>query len=503
MPTNFSSVVARVNTAQPHLLRANTHAACGEFLQRVCAEPEPRAERVGLLSKSPAENGYTFPNGTRTSHDVICWPNGERVDIISSAGAAPAPGGPTWQVIPPSDWRPTNRWVDISGWPIYDSGATPPPATATVVGFGWFCWMRAWADWPQEAAENEAWILANIAPKVYRVMLAVEGESHGSPDPWRDASVRIDSTWEDRFKQMLDHVGGQSRQVHCTVYGGRNQTPTHDDRRRFHDRIVAAAQGRWQAIRSWEMMNEWKVNKWLAEEVRSAGKDLAAKLPKPYLLSLSSPDAAHATGGTNEQMQASADEIYGGDGSGATEMTVHTMRDTGKWSDPFSYNYLYPHLRKINNEPPGPGVSGMPNTDESQVLKDLNATIAAGWAAYWGHAEWCPWNGHLPQEYHNGFREVRFLKDLPHMPACAAVLKTGETEPEMPIPPYDEGWITGTVTKAVVDAFALAQRPLDPGAAIWVTRTLYDHDAGMTKEASLEKHLYGPGELYDTLGLPH
>ena len=123
MPTNLSGVVDRINRDYPHLLQTNTHAADGEFLQRVCREPESVAERLGLLSKDPGENGYTFPNGQRCSHDVVCFPNGERVDVIQSAGAAPTPGGATWIVIPEYDgagnpqWRPHNVYVDQSGWP--------------------------------------------------------------------------------------------------------------------------------------------------------------------------------------------------------------------------------------------------------------------------------------------------------------------------------------------------------------------------------------------------
>ena len=324
-------------------------------------------------------------------------------------------------------------WVDVSHWPIYDSG-TPHDAGESdapwTVAWGWFCWMRAWADWPGECQQNEAWILGEINPATYRVMLAVEGESHGTPDCWRDAGVRIDTTWEDRYKQMLDHVGAQGRRVHATVYGGRNQTPTHDDRRRFHDRIVAASAGRWAAIQSFEMMNEYAVNRWTAEEVRSAGRDLRAKIPAGTHLALSSPDAAHGGSGanpTNEEMEASFDELYrDADHAGADYITIHTMRDQGKWSDPYAFNAFYGSMRKVNNEPPGPGsvpAACTPTRTRSRPIS--RNTKGAGWAAYVGHREWCVWNGHLPVEYHNGWREVRDVWALPHMPEIARVLKAG------------------------------------------------------------------------------
>jgi len=447
---NHLKIVEQVNTAYPHLLKSNTHAACGEFLQRLVAAL-PAGERWGLLSKSGSENGVTFPNGVKTSVDYVAVPQGDRVDVImASAGAAEGyVGSPCWVPAHESEWRPSNTWIDISAWPIYDSG-TPPDAGGVSdmrLAFGWFCWMTAIAEWPSEAKANLDWILPSVGPSVFRVMLAVEGQSHGTPDPWRDAGVFLANDWDNRFKKMLDVAGGVGVQLHCTVYGGRNQTPTEDDRRRFHDRIVAAAAGRWSAIRSFEMMNEYKVNKWTAAEVRAAGRDLRSKLPPGFLLSLSSPAAAHGELGsmpTNEQMEASADELYAGDDhAGANEMTIHTMRGVdpttpeGKWANPGAYNFLYPTLPKINNEPPGPGSSaGGETSDADLVARDCENTKAAGWPLYVGHAEWCPWNGHLPPEYYNGYREIRNVWDLPHMPECAAAMKAiAGDESAAPLPP--------------------------------------------------------------------
>lgn len=431
---NYKNIVEKVNNEYPQLLRYNSAAACGEFIQRV-VQALPKGERWGLLSKSEGEAGYTFPNGQRCSYDYVAVPQGDRVDIIASAAGHDMGivGGPSWVPAAEHEWRPSNVWVDVSSWPIYDSGVisggTVPLYTGTV-GFGWFCFQTALAEWPSEFEQNWAWLLGEMNPDCFRVMLAVEGESHGSPDVWTDAGVFINEDWDNRYKKMLDFIGNAGKQVHATVYGGRNQTPTEDDRRRFHDRIVAASSGRWQAIRSFEMMNEFKVNKWTAEEVRAAGRDLRSKIPANFLLSLSSPDLAHSTVDgrvpTNEEMQASFDELYGGsDRAGANEITIHLVRDASKWSDPYAYNYLYPGVPKINNEPRGPGSSaGGMYTDATVVYDDCTKTFKAGWTAYWGHSEWSVWNGHLPQQYYNGWREVKFVKDLPYMPEIAATLKS-------------------------------------------------------------------------------
>lgn len=507
------AVVARVNRAYPQLLQTNTPASCGEFIQRVAGEPECVAERVGLLSKSPAETGYTFPNGVRCALDVIAWPDGRRTDIIQSSGAVTTPGGPSWQVIPPEQWRPSNVWVDVSGWPIFDSGAVPKPSGPLTVGFGWFCWMRAWADWAPEAQINLDWILPEINPTIFRTFLSLNGAPY-----WRDAGVKIDATWEDRYKRMLDQVGALGLFVRPTIYAGIDQTPTPDSRRRFHDRIIAASEGRWAAIAGWECVNEWESNGWTAEQVKEVGRDFSSKLPKPYRMALSSPSLAHGyvlDGGTwrpptNEEMQRSFDELYGdADHAGANDITVHVMRDKGKWSDPFAFNFLYPSLPKINNEPPGPGTSaGGEHTTGADVEKQLTQTQNAGWPIYIGHSEWCPWNGHLPVDYWNGYREVKFVKDLPDMPACAAAMKSFSSgDPPHPHPQPKSQLLSGQALKVneqlVTEGFQALYQPdgnfviyTAEGDPVWASQT-----AGR-EPGSVQMNPDGNLVIYDASGTP-
>ena len=509
MANNHEDVVNRVNQSHPELLKWNTTSSCAEFIQRVVNEPEMKSERWGLLSKSDGEAGYTFPNGIRCSHDVIALPNGERVDVIQSADGHPVAGGPTWQEIPEYDgngnlqWRPHNVWVDVSSWPIYESDAPDDVVTEnnTVLAFGWFCWMRAWAEWPNECQENYKWLMDNMGPKVFRVMLAVEGESHSQgndPDVWRDAGVFITDDWENRYKKMLDQVGNAGQQVHCTVYGGRNQTPTYTDRYNFHDRIIRASEGRWQAIRSFEMMNEYLANAWTEAEVIDAGNDLGSKLPAGMLLSLSSPCLAHSyvegQQPTNEEMEASFDALYK-DHRYANEVTIHTMRDGQKWSDPFSYNIFYQHLPHLNNEPPGPGSSaGGMHTTADDVRKDFTNTINAGWPLYVGHSEWSVWNGHLPVEYYNGWREIKFLKDLPNMLECAHVMRELNTgEVHMAKNPYpDEQTWWKSYEEEVVKLFKKVGREVPREAlesARFGYRTSWDLADSLSPDDSKKKHL--------------
>lgn len=100
----------------------NTHENCAQFLFDVSerARTELPHLEVGLLSKEDGENGYTWPNGIRTSHDAIAIPNGERFDAIGSAGSTADKPTPTFKVIPPHEWRAHNVWVehtDVEGMP--------------------------------------------------------------------------------------------------------------------------------------------------------------------------------------------------------------------------------------------------------------------------------------------------------------------------------------------------------------------------------------------------
>jgi hypothetical protein len=113
------------------LLETNTYQSCAEFCRHVCEElaKQHPADQWGMLSKTAGElGGWTWPNGQRTSHDVICIPAGDRIDILANASAnepGPQPKGPAsviWLVIPRNHWRPENVWI-----PYTAVGGTPPP----------------------------------------------------------------------------------------------------------------------------------------------------------------------------------------------------------------------------------------------------------------------------------------------------------------------------------------------------------------------------------------
>lgn len=71
--------------------------------------------------------------------------------------------------------------------------------------------------------------------------------------------------------------------------------------------------------------------------------------------------------------------------------------------------------------------------------------------------------------------------------------------------PYNEQFYLNRVGPEVLKAYKLANRIPgdDPGYAVWPARVQADIDfpSNMDPEASLMKHLYGPGELYASLGV--
>lgn len=465
MPTvpDRRAVVDRVNRSFPHLLRSNTAAACVEFLSRVLQEPEMKAERWGFLTKpgpgalSPA--GFTFPNSQiKVAVDVIALPSGARVDIIQSSDNPPHPAGPTWNNIPEfnssgqSQWRSTDVWMDPSPIGIFDSGTSSHAGVTnrTALGASLFCFMAGLKFWPHDLGLNLKWIREHIRPKVWRVMPLVDGRSHGDPDPWRDAGSFLSwPDYDDLFKRMLDVCGDAGEQAHITLYGGRNQTPTEDSRRRYEERIVRLCDGRWPAVRSFECMNEYRTNRWTDAEVRATGRHMRQLLPSGFRLSLSSPELAHASTRetTREEMGEAFEQLYGGqDHAGANECTIHVSRDRGsRWSDPFSFNEFMPDLQKINNEPGGPGASaGAEGWGVMEVTADYQRTIEAGWPLYVVHTEWGVWNGRLPMEYYNGLRETKNVwehRDIFAIADALTSLSTGvaifpppTTPPSRPLP---------------------------------------------------------------------
>jgi hypothetical protein len=369
-------------------------------------------EQWGHIHKDTAEAGYTFPNGVRVAMDVIKTRRYERqVDLIHAAGAHPQPGGPTWNVIDPATYRPGNVWVPPQDV-IFNSDA--PDVVATTVarlGRGIFWLLRGVKDDPTHVRTQLDWLRGEEQPEIVRSFLDLEGLLHTMggtmPDPWRDAGIDgRDPEWPRLVVTACELALEYGVRIHWTVFGGAGHYTTLDQRRRFHDQIVATigGAGLWETVYGFHYANEFNINGFTEADVQQGLADLSQKVPAGLRLSLSSPAMSVASDGTNEDMLASMERLYGPTGSahfGANVMDIHLSRDLhSKWADPFAYNAFMPELAKTNHEPFGPGASaGGDVSDPGLILGDYQRSSHAGFALYVGHSSWCVWGGRLPLEW--------------------------------------------------------------------------------------------------------
>jgi hypothetical protein len=131
-----SSYVSAVAAARGDLLARNDHESVARFTQCVLAA---LPEAWDFLSKSAGENGYTWPNGVRTSHDVIVHrATGRQVDVVAnSASADGTPARATWIPIDPAVYRPSNRPVAPACVPTALCAVPARPAESAAN-----CWLE-------------------------------------------------------------------------------------------------------------------------------------------------------------------------------------------------------------------------------------------------------------------------------------------------------------------------------------------------------------------------
>lgn len=364
----------------------------------------------------------------------------EIIDVIARSGTPDA--APAWQ---PGLGGPG----DVGAWVAPDlSVIGEEPLTVTRLGFGWFSVMAGLKFWPNDVIRNHAWLRQHLAPDYFRIMTIVEGRDHGDPDPWRDAGSFLDwPDWRSRYREAVLLFASGNAKTLPTIFGGRNQTPTMGDKLRAIDRFVEATDGLWDHIELVEVVNEFRVNNFTAEEVRELGRHLRSQLPPGFPMALSSPHLAHnhtdrGKVPTEREMRASFDELYGGDAGGANRITIHVSRDPeSRWSDPANFNAFLPNLPKVSGEPRGPGASaGGDVSDPDAIAADYKAARQAGWAGYTAHTAWSVFNGRLPHEYKQGGRYSEMnVWDHSNMEAIAHRLRglrrgevDGPTEPPAP-----------------------------------------------------------------------
>lgn len=459
-------LVKEVNREHPHLLQHNTPSSCAEFIQRVVKRINERFpnDAAGLLSKpapgQPVPAGFTFPNGQKMGLDVIAYRGGPRIDIIQGSDNHPIPGGPAWIDIPEinpdsgiNQWRSSDVYTDVSGWPIFPSDAPTGPVEAKRAQLGrvWMPALRAFEEWPQEANENYAFIMGEEDPDFLSIMADVEGRMHAGHvgiDPWRDAGVdHRQAWWADRLKKTADMVGADGKKLLICMFGG---APLGNDAtRRYFDSFANAMQGRWGAVLGIRMVNEFNANGWEVRQVQNVAGEIRSRIPVGVELSLSSPALTHTASpnATNEEMQDSYEDLLGPKGSshfGATFVDNHKLRDrASKWGSQFSYNSMT-DLKQGDDEPFGQGAStGGDVSDTNLILEDYQRCSEAGWWYYAAFNAWGFGNGHFPAEWilemrnrhgaaYAAMHQQRFIKDMPNQKAVSNGLREYRKEGTIP-----------------------------------------------------------------------
>ena len=438
---NRSEVVNGVANQRPQLLAVNSHESVAQFTQCAIAG---MPERWDFLSKSAGENGYTWPNGVRTSHDVIVHHvSGIQVDIVANSTSDDGtPGRPTWIPIDPAVYRPSNTPVapnavpaslcSISSKPdvMPGSGGTIPTVGEhnTRLGVSLFWAMRGYVSYRTQLDANLAYIRDNLGADYVRVFFVLGGDKFRNPadgqlyDVWRDAAVNpTDPQLVNYAAEVTDYIYDRyGLKVHWVISGARFYMST-DANRELAVRLMAQAlTGRMGKVELVEMVNEYDVNGFTEAEVQRMGR-LAATLMPDFPRALSSPSKIHFDSSTESEIRAQIQRLYGGDNGGANVFTYHGSRPGFVWG-PSSVRRLVGDVARRNSEPRGPGASSADISDSSVLAGDYVASIRAGESGYVYHTLPGIFGGHCV-----GFAlQNRWVNlwDVPNAEAIATALRT-------------------------------------------------------------------------------
>lgn len=425
----------------------------------------------------------------------------EIIDVIAKAGAPDA--HPTWIVGPGG---PGDIGTFVGDFTVPD---TPGAAHACRLGCSLFWGMSGVRDHPNHLRENLLWIRDVLGADYVRVFAVLGGDFYSGVDPWEFSGSFL--RWPN-WRSLLGHLTDlcfdiYGLQTAWTLFGSRGQTPALSDCERVVAEWLGMAASRLPKIASVEVWNEYNVNGATTSDLRHLARKLRAGLPAGFPVSLSSPGSVHACSSVSE-IQAEVRKMYDGLPE-ANFITPHWCRANHVAPDlgPFA-----PAL-KSSNEPRGPkaSASGGDVDDPAVLASDYRAAIAAGYVGYVYHPLGGIWGGRC----HPQFDDQNVWPSVfssPGAAATAAQLKAirqggaappidppiDPGDPDMPLPPYDEGWISNVVRPAVIARYQQANHPLDDLYPVWITRTQHDYYAGMTQQDSLAKHL---AELDAALGL--
>lgn len=397
--------------------------------------------------------------------------------------------------------------------PNLPDGAEPIPAHHVELGCSVFGLIAMYRDHRLVLARNLRTIADDLGASYVRGFFTVGGDLFPAPDgqlrdPWELMGAFFDTAdHEEMAAEVTDFCFDQfALQVQWTLIGSRAQANSRTQQQAICDRFIRIANARADKVVRVDIWNEYRVNGGTIPELHWIYDYLRPRLDSRIPIGMSSPSNTHAGGARYDDLKAEVRELYGTRGD---FIPSHNERGESALYGPGCYRGMLDRDVPVgNNEPAGPGASaGGDVTDAFTIASDYMGSIAAGDRYYTFHSHWGVFQGYLPYWPDPSGEDIT---DEPNFAEIARTLKAlkdstysgpGPTQPgggDVPLPPYDESWLQNIVRPAVIERYSRAGAALDDLYPTWIARTLYDHCAGMTKDASLQKHLH---ELEQLLGL--
>ena len=509
------SAIVRAVAAAKHY-DYTTKIGSGRFLEDVVQALHKHNDKWGHLKKLGGQNQW---NGHAVDNPL--WFEAGRsqaVDIIAASESTNAH----------LSWAPDQPRA------IYDERWYPPtgpdgfrlPPHHTRLGASLFWLMAGFRGYRQQLEANLEWIRDELRADYIRAFAVVGGDEYqtgsgGRADPWQYAGSFL--SWPDYdqvFAGAHDLAASYGLKVAWTLVGGDAQVPsigqrgapvqvsTVESQVGLCDRIanLLLQNNRLASTELLECWNEYTITGGTREGLRAMAARLRQRLGSGVLIALDTPETAMSSAGEADKLPGDTTYLYGG--SAATCITPQWARDepNPRHMGPDAPAAWYSH------EPRGPGASAGGDTADPLYLADdymqSCMVIANGppqpARGYLFHTKAGVWGGHCNPAWpaENAHANVFDHDPSGAIASALSTVRAGGTvspgdpshpidpgEPDVPIPPYDEPWITNTVRPAVIAKYDAHNHPLDDMYPIWITRTQYDHDAGMSQQASLDKHL--------------
>ena len=495
-PPNEFETVQAVWDQQPPAL---TTEGIGLFTERVASTLHATDRRWGHLKKTGAQSQF----------------NGHAVNAILYLDDAPGQSTAV-DICREHDLTITGpRWlVDVPRYSLADWFApttAPPPQHGTALGASLFWLLAGMKKYRPQLDENARWIKTELGGDFVRAFGVLGGDLFGGVDPWLDLATNWRATG---FARDVRDATRYLWEVHglktsWTLVGGRAQVDLPMDQIALVDVFADALGAVLEMVPYVEMWNEYLVNNGIRHELRNMARRARALLPAGFPIALSSPNSIMGGNASRAEVEQEVFGMYGGD-SGANLITQHPTRPDPIWNAETTPNL---GLQVAIGEPRGPLASAGGDVDNPNILAaDYQSAIRGRAIGYVYHSMAGIWGGHC-----HGFPSQNEVANLPehrNAPAIAAALKslrqTGQTGPIHPggsVNPYpSEPDYFRPLAMRIAKTYEEAGRKdiaklieLDPDAFNWSARTSYDVCAGLTKEASADKHI---AELRQALGLP-